>query len=98
MVARYEYQAWLGGRHRHRHRIVHRNGGSRGPAEVGVFFNNSPVMRLDPGAVAAGVKPVAWFDSDSPLRRGGAWGQNRLEGGLAMAEAKVEKREGRPIS
>lgn len=61
------------------------------PAEVDVFFSNSPVMRLDPGAVAAGVKPVAWFDSDSPLRSGWAWGQHRLNGGLAMAEAKVGK-------
>ena len=36
-----------------------------------------------------GVRPIAWFDTDSPLRSGWAWGQNYLEGGVAMAEAKV---------
>ena len=57
--------------------------------ELDVFFSNSPVMRLDPAAVSRGVTPLAWFDSDAPLRSGWAWGQHRLEGGLAMAEAKV---------
>jgi hypothetical protein len=57
--------------------------------EVDVFFSNSPVMRLGPAGVAAGVKPVAWFDSDAPLRSGWAWGQHRLEGGVAIAESKV---------
>ncbi len=54
-----------------------------------VFFSNSPVFRLQPAAVAMGVKPVAWFDSPTPLRSGWAWGQHRLEGGVAIAEAKV---------
>jgi hypothetical protein len=59
------------------------------PDEVDVFFNNSPVMRLAPAAVAAGVTPVAWFESDAPLRSGWAWGQHRLKGGLAVAKARV---------
>ena len=59
------------------------------PSELDVFFSNSPVMRLGPAAVAAGVNPIAWFDSDAPLRSGWAWGQHRLNGGLAMAEAQV---------
>jgi hypothetical protein len=54
-----------------------------------VFFNNSPVMRLKPEADKKGVRPVAWFDSDEPLRSGWAWGQHRLYGGVAVAEAKV---------
>jgi hypothetical protein len=54
-----------------------------------VFFSNSPVFRLQPAAVGMGVKPVAWFDSPTPLRSGWAWGQHRLQGGVAMAEAKV---------
>ncbi len=57
--------------------------------ELDVFFNNSPVMRLDPAAVGMGVHPVAWFDAEKPLRSGWAWGQERLRGGVAMAEAKV---------
>ena len=54
------------------------------PDEVDVFFDNSPVMRLEPAGVARGVTPVAWFDSDAPLRSGWAWGQERLQGGVAM--------------
>jgi Zinc carboxypeptidase len=57
--------------------------------DLNVFFNNSPVMRLGPAAPAAGVTPVAWFDSDSPLRSGWAWGQNRLNGGVAIASGTV---------
>jgi hypothetical protein len=57
--------------------------------EVDVFFDHSPVMRLQPAAVAAGVTPLAWFDTDAPLRSGWAWGQEHLDGGLAMAQAKV---------
>jgi len=57
--------------------------------DLDVFFDNSPVMRLEPAAVGVGVRPVAWFDSATPLRSGWAWGQERLQGGVAMAEAKV---------
>jgi hypothetical protein len=53
-----------------------------------VFFENSPVFRLGPEAAAKGVKPIAWFDSPAPLRSGWAWGQNYLDQGVAMAEAK----------
>ncbi|HJR58612.1 MAG TPA: hypothetical protein VJ813_04420, partial [Vicinamibacterales bacterium] len=56
---------------------------------VDVFFNNSPVFRLQPDAVARGVRPVMWFDSDKPLRSGWAWGQNYLEGGTTAFEASV---------
>lgn len=41
---------------------------------VDVFFDNSPVFRLLPGADKKGVTPVVWFDSDRPLRNGWAWG------------------------
>lgn len=37
---------------------------------VDVFFDNSPVFRLLPEADKKGVTPVAWFDSDKPLRKG----------------------------
>ena len=53
-----------------------------------VFFDNSPVMRLGPDAESKGVKPIAWFENGTPLRSGWAWGQNYLDGGVAMAEAK----------
>jgi hypothetical protein len=40
---------------------------------VDVFFNNSPVFRLKPGAEAQGVKRIGWFDTNEPLRSGWAW-------------------------
>jgi hypothetical protein len=59
------------------------------PPAVDVMFDNSPVFRLHPNAAARGLRPIAWFDTDTPLRSGWAWGQNFLEGGVAMAEARV---------
>jgi hypothetical protein len=58
---------------------------------VDVFFSNSPVFRLRPDADKKGVTSVVWFDSDKPLRSGWAWGQDRLYGGVAIAEAKIGK-------
>jgi hypothetical protein len=53
------------------------------------FYDNSPVMKLGADAAAKGVKPIAWFDSKTPLRSGWAWGQAYLDGGVIAAEAKV---------
>jgi hypothetical protein len=52
-----------------------------------VAFANSPTFRI--GAGAMNVRPVAWFDTDSPLRSGWAWGQEHLADGVAMAEADI---------
>ncbi len=54
-----------------------------------IFFSNSPVFRLHPEADKKGITPVAWFDSDKPLRSGWAWGQHHLYGGVTIAEAVV---------
>ncbi|MGW8264885.1 MAG: M14 family metallopeptidase [Longimicrobiales bacterium] len=59
------------------------------PEELDIFFNNSPVMRMEPAVAKRSVTPVAWFDSDRPLRSGWAWGQHRLKGGVAVAEARI---------
>jgi hypothetical protein len=56
-----------------------------------VYFNNSPVFSLHPDAAAKGVRPVAWFDSPSPLRSGWAWGQHYLNETVAVVEARVGK-------
>jgi hypothetical protein len=56
-----------------------------------VFFDDSPVFRLDTDAAARGVKSVAWFASATPLRSGWAWGQRYLEGGVAVVDAAVGK-------
>jgi hypothetical protein len=61
------------------------------PERVDVFFDNSPVFKLGPGAAAAGVKAIAWFDSKTPLRSGWAWGQQYLDGGVTAIDATVGK-------
>ncbi len=48
-------------------------------------------MRPHVEADKKGFTSIAWFDSDKPLRSGWAWGQDRLYGGVAVAEAKVGK-------
>ena len=58
---------------------------------VDFFFDHSPVFRLKPEAALAGVKPVAWFENDKPLRSGWAWGQKYLQDGVAVIDAPVGK-------
>ena len=52
-----------------------------------VNFARSPVFELEPGA--RGVRPLALYEDDAPLRSGWAWGQDKLQGGLALLEADV---------
>jgi hypothetical protein len=61
------------------------------PERLNVYFNRSPVFGLSPEAVFSKVKPVAWFDTDKPLKSGWAWGQHYLKGGIAVVEANVGK-------
>jgi hypothetical protein len=56
-----------------------------------VFFDNSPVFRLEPEAALKEIKPVAWFDSATPLRSGWAYGQGYLQNGVAVVDASVGK-------
>ena len=57
--------------------------------EVDVFFDTSPAFRLPRDAAPSSVRRVAWYESASPLRSGWAWGQNHLEGGVAVVDARV---------
>ncbi len=59
--------------------------------EVDVFFDTSPVFRLQPDAAARGVRRVAWYASAAPLRSGWAWGQKYLDGGVAVVDATLGK-------
>ncbi len=59
------------------------------PGHVDVFFQSSPVFRLNPDATMRGVTPVAWFDTATPLHSGWAWGQGYLQGGVAAASATI---------
>ncbi|HSI72271.1 MAG TPA: hypothetical protein VK934_03775, partial [Fimbriimonas sp.] len=61
------------------------------PDHVDLFFDNSPVFKFKAGAEEAGLKKVAWFDTDKPLRSGWAWGQEKLKDGIAIIEAPVGK-------
>ena len=56
---------------------------------VDVFYDNSPLFRLDPEAALKGVRPIAWFGTAIPLRSGWAYGQSYLEGGILGIEAPV---------
>ena len=58
---------------------------------VDAFFDNSPVFRLAPDATLKGLRPVAWFDSATPLRSGWAYGQGYLEGGVQVIDAAIGK-------
>lgn len=56
---------------------------------VDVMFNNSPTFKLPDDAAEKGIRKVAWFDTDTPLRSGWAWGQEHLERGATVVEAQV---------
>ncbi|MBV9155200.1 MAG: peptidase [Acidobacteriaceae bacterium] len=59
------------------------------PDRVDVFFDNSPVFRLKPDASFKRTFPVAWFANGKPLHSGWAWGQQYLDGGVAIAESSL---------
>ncbi|MDF2157447.1 M14 metallopeptidase family protein [Algoriphagus sp. CAU 1675] len=56
-----------------------------------IMFNRSPVFKLDPDAALKGVKAIAWFGEEEPLRSGWAWGQAYLKNGVTAFEAQVGK-------
>ena len=56
-----------------------------------VFHDESPAFRLQPDAATKGVKPIAWYDSATPLRSGWAWGQQYLDQAVSIVEAQVGK-------
>jgi hypothetical protein len=57
--------------------------------EADVMFSASPTFRRTEGAEAMRLWPVGWFDTPTPLRSGWAWGQERLDGGIAAVDARV---------
>jgi len=59
--------------------------------DVDVLFSASPTFRLLDSAASVGMRRVAWFDTDRPLRSGWAWGQEHLKDGIAIAESQVGK-------
>jgi hypothetical protein len=55
-----------------------------------IFYDNNPAFRIKSGGRA---KPIAWFDSETPLRSGWAWGQKVLNGAAEIVVAPVGKGE-----
>jgi hypothetical protein len=58
--------------------------------EVDVFFDSSPAFRIQPPG-GRDVQRVAWYATETPLRSGWAWGQQRLKDAVAVIDAKVGK-------
>ena len=59
------------------------------PERVDVYFERSPSFTLAANATRDRLKPIAWFDSDTPLRSGWAWGQKYLKESVTVASASV---------
>ena len=57
--------------------------------EVDVFFDNSPVFRLEPDAPRSDVRPFVWFASEMPLRSGWALGQEQLRDTVAAVDVTL---------
>lgn len=58
-----------------------------------VLFNNNPVFKFKPEAKLQGMQVLSWFDSQTPLRSGWAWGQAYLEDGITGFVAPIGKGE-----
>ena len=57
-----------------------------------IYFDNSPVFKLNPDAVSSGlIKPLAWFAGNKVLRSGWSWGEAYLKNGITAFEASVGK-------
>ena len=59
--------------------------------QVDLFYMNSPVFRLEPGAEQKGIHSIAWFPNAEPLRSGWAWGQQHLKDTIGAVEGDVGK-------
>lgn len=60
------------------------------PSLTDVYFDASPVFKIAPEAIAKGIiTPLAWFDTNKPLRSGWAWGQSYLQDGVAAFMAPI---------
>jgi hypothetical protein len=59
------------------------------PERVDVYFEKSAAFTLRGTGMDAVLKPVAWFDTDRPLRSGWAWGQEHLKDRAAVVTAAV---------
>ncbi|HET9217052.1 MAG TPA: M14 metallopeptidase family protein [Terriglobia bacterium] len=61
------------------------------PDQVDVFFDRSPSFKLGENAQRSGVRSLAGFNTEKPLRSGWALGQETLKDTSAVVEASVGK-------
>lgn len=61
------------------------------PEYADVMNDNSPAFKLLEGWEKAGIKKIAWYETDKPLRSGWCWGQAYLKDAIAALEAPVGK-------
>lgn len=59
------------------------------PERADFYFERSAAFTLPIGEAAGAIKPIAWFDSETPLRSGWAWGQKHLKDAVTVATAQV---------
>jgi hypothetical protein len=59
------------------------------PETATVFYDNSPVFRMEPTSAMKKLNAVGWYSGTDVLESGWAWGQQYLDGGAAVAEATV---------
>jgi hypothetical protein len=59
------------------------------PERSDLYFERSAAFTLAPNAAASGLKPIAWYDTDKPLRSGWAWGQKYLKDAVSVVSARV---------
>lgn len=59
------------------------------PERADFYFEKSAAFTLVASDTPASITPVAWFDSDKPLRSGWAWGQKHLKDAVAVASVSV---------
>ncbi|WP_414662370.1 M14 metallopeptidase family protein [Horticoccus sp. 23ND18S-11] len=59
------------------------------PAKADFYFERSAAFTLPANSTDAGLTPVVWYDSATPLRSGWALGQSYLKDRVAIATANV---------
>ena len=64
------------------------------PTQVDVFYDNSPVFRMEPTAAMKKTNAVGWFSGAEPLQSGWAWGQQYLDGGTVVRRSLGGRRQG----
>jgi Zinc carboxypeptidase len=59
------------------------------PDKVDVFFDRSPVFKMEPDAELKQTHGVAWYSGPDILVSGWAWGEKYLDGGTAIVDSSV---------